>query len=187
MEPHEKRIGLIAAWGRYPVVVAEALVAQGFEVYCIAVKDHADEAALRPLCKEFLWNGVARLQRMHSFPAATRRSPRHDGRKIHKTTLYRPWVWLHHVPTCARSRCSIAISASRRGIVATIRCWERSSPNSRAKGSNLRRRPISRPELLVKLGPWDVEPLRLWKAKTSSSAGGSPRRWAGSTSGKASP
>ena len=60
MEQHKKRIGLIAAWGRYPVVVAEALVAQGYEVYCIAVKDHADEAALRPLCKEFLWNGVAR-------------------------------------------------------------------------------------------------------------------------------
>ncbi len=98
MEQHKKRIGLIAAWGRYPVVVAEALVAQGYEVFCIAVKDHADEAALRPLCKEFLWNGVAR------YTASIRFLQRHGVRhatmagKIHKTTLYRPWVWLHHVP-----------------------------------------------------------------------------------------
>ncbi|MGC3969490.1 MAG: UDP-2,3-diacylglucosamine diphosphatase LpxI [Pirellulales bacterium] len=97
-DANSKRIGLFAAWGRYPVVVAEAMVAQGYEVYCLGVKDHADEAALRPLCKVFQWNGIARYAscvrfwRKHGVARATMAG------KIHKTTLYRPWVWLHHVP-----------------------------------------------------------------------------------------
>ena len=40
----EKRIGLIAGWGRFPIVVAQALQRQGYDVYCLGVKDHADEA-----------------------------------------------------------------------------------------------------------------------------------------------
>jgi DUF1009 family protein len=97
-DSEHRRIGLLAAWGRYPVVVAEALVAQGFEVYCLGIKDHADEAQLRPLCKAFQWNGIARygscvrFLRKHGVTRATMAG------KIHKTTLYRPWVWLHHVP-----------------------------------------------------------------------------------------
>ncbi|MCE9603360.1 MAG: UDP-2,3-diacylglucosamine diphosphatase LpxI [Planctomycetia bacterium] len=93
-----KRIGLFAGWGRYPVVVAEALVAQGYEVYCLGVKEHADAAALRPFCKHFQWNGVAR------FGAAIRYFQKHGivqatmAGKIHKTRLYRPLVWLHYVP-----------------------------------------------------------------------------------------
>lgn len=95
---HDRRIGLFAGWGRYPVVVAEALVAQGYEVYCLGVKEHADADALRPLCKHFQWNGVAR------FGCAIRYFQKHGIRcatmagKIHKTRLYRPLVWLHYVP-----------------------------------------------------------------------------------------
>lgn len=95
---NDRRIGLFAAWGRYPVVVAEALVAQGYEVYCLGVKGHAEEAALRPFCKAFQWNGLARYSsclrfwRKHGVTQATMAG------KIHKTILYRPLVFLHNVP-----------------------------------------------------------------------------------------
>ena len=39
-----KRVGLLAGWGRYPIVVAEALRAQGCEVYCIGLAGHAEVA-----------------------------------------------------------------------------------------------------------------------------------------------
>lgn len=95
---HDRRIGLFAGWGRYPVVVAEALAAQGYDVYCLGVKEHADAESLRAVCKDFRWNGVAR------FGAAMRYFHKHGIRratmagKIHKTRLYRPLVWLHYVP-----------------------------------------------------------------------------------------
>jgi len=54
------RIGLVAGWGRFPVLVAEALKAAGHKVYCVALRDHADPA-LATICDEFYPAGVARL------------------------------------------------------------------------------------------------------------------------------
>jgi len=53
-------IGLIAAWGRYPIVIAEALKAQGTTVHCIAVTGHADPQ-LKTICDSYRQFGVARL------------------------------------------------------------------------------------------------------------------------------
>ena len=38
------RIGLVAGWGRFPVVVAQALKTRGCEVHCVGLKNHADAA-----------------------------------------------------------------------------------------------------------------------------------------------
>jgi UDP-2,3-diacylglucosamine hydrolase len=54
------RIGLVAGWGRFPVLVAQALKAAGHEVYCVALRGHADPA-LATICDEFYPAGVARL------------------------------------------------------------------------------------------------------------------------------
>ncbi len=54
------RIGLVAGWGRFPVLVAQALKAAGHEVYCVALRGHADPA-LAKICDEFYPAGVARL------------------------------------------------------------------------------------------------------------------------------
>ena len=54
------RIGLVAGWGRFPVLVAKALKAAGREVYCVALRGHADPA-LAAICDEFYPAGVARL------------------------------------------------------------------------------------------------------------------------------
>src|SRR5262245_60157116 len=54
------RIGLVAGWGRFPVLVAEALKAAGHEVYCIGLRGHADPE-LATICNECYPAGVARL------------------------------------------------------------------------------------------------------------------------------
>jgi UDP-2,3-diacylglucosamine hydrolase len=55
-----KRIGLIAGWGRFPVVVAESLKSQGYHVACVGLKDHADPV-LEKICDQFRWTGVAKI------------------------------------------------------------------------------------------------------------------------------
>jgi UDP-2,3-diacylglucosamine hydrolase len=56
----KSKIGLVAGWGRFPVIVAQSLKAQGYEVHCVGLKGHAD-AALRDICTSYLSSGVARL------------------------------------------------------------------------------------------------------------------------------
>jgi DUF1009 family protein len=56
----KSKIGLVAGWGRYPLVVAQVLKAQGYEVHCIGLKNHVD-AALRDVCDSFALSGVARM------------------------------------------------------------------------------------------------------------------------------
>lgn len=90
-------IGLIAAWGDYPIVVAEALKQQGYRVCCAAVKRHADPR-LKDVCDHFQWVGAARigqvvqLLRRHGVQTATMAG------KIHKVEMYRPWAWFRYLP-----------------------------------------------------------------------------------------
>src|SRR5690242_12164061 len=87
------RIGLLAGWGRYPVVIAEALRRQGCQTFCLGVKGHADPS-LAAVCDEFDWMGLGRLNR------AVRFFRRHGVRqatmagKIHKSVLFERWAWL---------------------------------------------------------------------------------------------
>lgn len=53
-------VGLIAGWGRYPIVVAESLRRQGHRIYCVALKDHADPK-LADLCDDLQWTGLAKI------------------------------------------------------------------------------------------------------------------------------
>ena len=92
-----RRIGMIAGWGRYPVIVAEALRRQGYRVHCLGVAGQADPE-LAGLCEDFRCNGIAR------FGWAMRYFKRHgitDAMmvgKIHKIELFKPWRWLRHLP-----------------------------------------------------------------------------------------
>jgi DUF1009 family protein len=93
----ERRVGLIAGWGRYPLVLAQALRAAGYRVYCLGVKDHADEA-IRDLVDDFQWIGLAKLGhavryfRRHGVTRATMAG------KIHKVRLFQPRMWFKHLP-----------------------------------------------------------------------------------------
>jgi DUF1009 family protein len=92
-----QRVGLVAGWGRYPIVVAEALKRSGHEVYCLGVKDHADPA-LRSICDGFAWMGLARIGRAIRYLRRNRCRDATMAGKIHKMRLYQPWAWLKHLP-----------------------------------------------------------------------------------------
>ena len=97
IDPSERRIGLLAAWGRFPVLVAEALREQGYHVCCLGVVDHADPQ-LRELCQDFEWIGWGRLGgAIRYFHRCGVRQAVMAG-KFHKVLMYQPRVWLHHLP-----------------------------------------------------------------------------------------
>ncbi len=92
-----QRIGLIAGWGRYPLVVAEALRRQGRKTYCLGTIGHADPA-LAEACHDFRWLGLAK------FGAAIRYFHQHGvsqammAGKIFKVRLFQRWSWLRYLP-----------------------------------------------------------------------------------------
>src|ERR1700694_1506922 len=92
-----KKAGLVAGWGRYPLVVAQALAEQGYETYCLGIRDHADPA-LAEICDDFQCVGLARLG------AAIRYFRRHGvtdatmAGKVHKTLLFQRGAWIRHLP-----------------------------------------------------------------------------------------
>ena len=57
-----RRVGLIAGWGRLPLVVAEALRRQGSQTYCLGTLGHADPR-LAEVCDDFRWSGMGKFGR----------------------------------------------------------------------------------------------------------------------------
>ena len=98
------RFGLLAGWGRYPIVVAEALVRQGFDVYCIGLKDHADRQRLTAICRDYREMGLGKLGRQiryfrrHGVQRATMVG------KVHKVTMFQPFYLLKHFPDWRTAR-----------------------------------------------------------------------------------
>lgn len=92
-----RKIGLLAGWGRYPLVVAESLRAQGFEVYCLGIKDHADPR-MPALAADYREIGVGQLG------AAIRYFRRRGVRqatmagKLHKVLLFQRFAMWKHLP-----------------------------------------------------------------------------------------
>jgi hypothetical protein len=93
----DRHVGLLAAWGRYPLLVAQALRRQDYRISCLAVAHHADPR-LRELCDDFTWVGMTKLG------AAIRFFQRHGVRqatmagKFHKVLMYQPRLWWRHLP-----------------------------------------------------------------------------------------
>ena len=90
-------VGLIAGWGRFPILVAQALQQRGVAVDCIGIQGHVDESIVQ-YCDSFRVIGLTRLG------AQIRHLSRRGARiatmagKVHKTLLFQPRFLLHHVP-----------------------------------------------------------------------------------------
>jgi DUF1009 family protein len=90
-------IGILAGWGRYPVVVAEAIRRRGGRTAILSIRDHADEA-LKPVADVTGEVGVAEIGgaveffRRHGVRRATMAG------KIHKKTLFTKRAWVRHLP-----------------------------------------------------------------------------------------
>jgi hypothetical protein len=97
-------LGLVAGWGQFPIVVAEALRAQQFDVYCLGIKGHADPA-LKGLCHDFQWVGLAKLGQAIRYFRRSGVARATMAGKVHKVRLYQPWMWIRHLPdwTCVRT------------------------------------------------------------------------------------
>lgn len=90
-------IGLVAGWGRYPIVVAEALRRQGRRIITLGIQNHADPS-LRQLSDVYKEVGLGKVG------AAIRYFQRHHVRtatmagKIHKVRLFQRLYLLKHLP-----------------------------------------------------------------------------------------
>ncbi len=107
------RVGLIAGWGRYPLVVAEKLRSQGCEVICLGVHGHADPR-LAEICHDFRYSGLARFGwairhfRRHGVTRATMAG------KIFKTMLFQRGGWVRHLPDLRTIRMFVPHFLTRR-------------------------------------------------------------------------
>jgi DUF1009 family protein len=94
----DRRIGLVAGWGRYPLVVAQSLKAQGYEVHCIGLRDHVD-IALQDVCDSFLFSGVARIgAHIRYFRRRGVRQATLAGKVFKHKVLFGRYGWLSLVP-----------------------------------------------------------------------------------------
>jgi DUF1009 family protein len=93
----DRRIGLLAGWGRFPIVVAETLKRQGYYIACLGLHGHTSDA-LKGLCDDYREVGVGKLGaairyfRKQSVAQATMAG------KFRKVELYQPWAWFRHLP-----------------------------------------------------------------------------------------
>jgi hypothetical protein len=92
-----KRIGLLAAWGRFPLLVAQALRRQDYHVSCVGVVDLADPE-LKEICNDFQWIGWGSLGRAIKFFQQCGVQDATMAGKFHKVLLYQPGVWWRHLP-----------------------------------------------------------------------------------------
>jgi DUF1009 family protein len=93
----QPRVGLLAAWGRFPVLVAEALKRQGYHISCAAVADLADPT-LASICDDFQWIGWGKLGGAVKFFRRCGVSDATMAGKFHKALLYQPKLWWRHIP-----------------------------------------------------------------------------------------
>ena len=94
---NDKKIGLIAGWGNFPIRVAESLVAQGYEVTCIAVKGHADPS-LKNICQEYREFGMGKMGSQVRYLRKAGITQATMAGKIFKTIIFEPFFLLRHFP-----------------------------------------------------------------------------------------
>ena len=93
-----RRIGLVAGWGRFPLLVARSLKALGYEVHCVALAGHADPA-LAEICDSHVHCGVARLgQHIRFFRRRGVTRATLAGKLFKDKLLFGRWGWLSLVP-----------------------------------------------------------------------------------------
>lgn len=91
------KIGLVAGWGNFPVRVAESLGQQGYQVYCVAIRDHADER-LHDVCHEVRFFGMGQMGSQARYLRRVGVSRATMAGKIFKTLLFKRLTWWRHLP-----------------------------------------------------------------------------------------
>ena len=95
-----QRIGLIAGWGQFPIIVARELIRSGKEVYCCGIRGHASPE-LQDICTDFRWFGMGKMGAQCRFLQRHRVHEATMAGKIFKTLLFRRFHILRHLPDMA--------------------------------------------------------------------------------------
>ena len=109
-----QRIGLLAGWGDYAVVVARALKRQSYEVFCVGIKGHTSEELI-DVCDDLQWSGLCKVG------AGIRYFRRHGVRmatmagKYPKIKLLEPRALLKNLPDWRAIRRFGPLFLARRG------------------------------------------------------------------------
>jgi DUF1009 family protein len=91
-------VGLLAAWGRFPIVFAQKARAVGLPVVCVAVRGEASPE-LAQLCERFYWTWPARLNGIiRRFRRAGVEQVVMAGKMHKERYLHRPWRVLTLLP-----------------------------------------------------------------------------------------
>jgi DUF1009 family protein len=94
----KSKIGLVAGWGRFPILVARSLKALGYEVHCVGLAGHADRA-LAEICDSHCECGVARMgQHIRFFRRRGITQATLAGKIFKDKLLFGRWGWLPLVP-----------------------------------------------------------------------------------------
>jgi UDP-2,3-diacylglucosamine hydrolase len=107
-------IGLIAGWGRYPILLAQHLRRRNLSVCCVGIRDHVD-AELAGNCDAFQELSLTRLASHVRFFRKHGVSRVLLAGKIHKTLLFQPRFFWKNIPdlACMRTYLPHFISGTR--------------------------------------------------------------------------
>lgn len=92
-----ERIGLLAGWGRFPIVFAEEARRQGYSVFCNAIEGMADEEMPR-YCDKVRFTPLARLGAAIRFFRKNHVQRIVMAGKVHKQVLFSPWRIIRLMP-----------------------------------------------------------------------------------------
>ncbi len=108
------RIGLVAGWGRFPIIVAQSLRNAGHEIVCCGVQGHTDPA-LAKYCFQFRMFGMGKMGAQLRYFNRYGVTEATMAGKIFKTLLFRRFQFLRHLPdlTCLRYFYPILISKTK--------------------------------------------------------------------------
>lgn len=150
--PAPTRVGLVAGWGRLPIVVAQALKQQGHAVYCIGIHGHADPA-LGEICDDYYSSGVARLgSHLRYFRRRGIREATLAGKIFKSQILFGRYGWLSLVPDLRTIRTFLPIYLLGKKDRADDTLLSTIVDQYAHEGIRLAPATDFAPELLVKLG-----------------------------------
>ena len=93
----DRRIGIIAGWGNFPVRVAQKLKSDGYQVYCMGIKDHADPR-LADICDDYREFGMGRMGAQIRYLKSAGVVHATLAGKFFKTKLFERFSIIRHFP-----------------------------------------------------------------------------------------
>jgi UDP-2,3-diacylglucosamine hydrolase len=151
--PAQPPVGLVAGWGRLPIIVAEALKAQGHPVYCVGLAGHADPV-LADICDGYLASGIARLgAHIRYFRRRGIREATLAGKVFKSKVLFSKFGWLPLLPDLRTIRTFLPIYVLRKKDRADDTLLTTVVEQYALDGIRLAPATDFAPELLVKPGP----------------------------------